>query len=246
MNLNLATLFESLADAIPDRLAVVSGTRRLTYAALEQRANRLAHALWARGIRAGDHLGLHLYNGSEFHEAMLAAFKIRAVPININYRYVDDELLYLFTNADLAGLVHQREFGPRIAALAPRAPSLRMRMVVDDDSGETVAAPGTQPYEAALAEGSPERDFAPRSGEDLYIIYTGGTTGLPRGVMWRHEDVFYAGLQGGNPGGPPVERAEQVADNAKARTSPMIVLPAAPFIHGAAQWAALIGFFSGG
>jgi acyl-CoA synthetase (AMP-forming)/AMP-acid ligase II len=101
-------------------------------------------------------------------------------------------------------------------------------------------------YEPLLATGSPERRFAPRSGDDLYIIYTGGTTGMPRGVMWRHEDVFYAGLQGGNPGGEPLENAEALAPAVLARESPMIIFPAAPFIHGTAQWAAWIGFFAGG
>src|SRR5207245_5012759 len=173
-------------------------------------------------------------------------FKLRAVPININYRYVEEELHYLFANADLVGLIHQREFGPRVAKVAGRVPTLKLRVAVDDDSGETALAPGTVAYEAALAEGSPERNFAPRSGQDLYIIYTGGTTGLPRGVMWQHEDVFFAGLQGGNPGGPPLARAEQLAETARTRQTPMVVLPAAPFIHGAAQWAALIGLFTGG
>ncbi len=246
MQFNIADLFESLVDAIPDRLAVVAGARRLSFAALEERANRLAHALSARGVRAGDHIGLYLYNSAEFVEAMLAAFKIRAVPININYRYVEDELSFLFSNADLVALIHQRELGSLAAAAAAKAPTLRTFLAVDDGSEEPLSAPGAELYEQALLSASPVRDFAPRSGKDLYIIYTGGTTGMPRGVMWQHQDVFFAGLQGGNPGGEPLEKPEDLAKTALGREAPMTMLPAAPFIHGAAQWGALIGMFTGG
>jgi acyl-CoA synthetase (AMP-forming)/AMP-acid ligase II len=233
MSFNIADLFESLADAIPEREALVSGERRLTFAALDERANRLAHFFAAQGIGAGDHIGLHLYNGNEFVEGMLAAFKLRAVPININYRYVEDELRYLCANADLKAILSESELAPRIRAVAGGVPTLKLLLP-------------TSEYEAALASGAPGRGFAPRSGDDLYIIYTGGTTGMPRGVMWRQEDVFFAGLQGGSPGGPPVEAPEELAAQARDPERGLCILPAAPFIHGAAQWAALIGLFSGG
>jgi acyl-CoA synthetase (AMP-forming)/AMP-acid ligase II len=233
MHFNIADLFESLADAIPDREAVISGERRLTYAALDERANRLAHHLAAQGIGAGDHVGLYLYNGSEFLEAMLAAFKLRAVPININYRYVEDELRYLCLNADLRAMLFEEELAARVDAVAPHLPGLRTRLSTAD-------------YELALRASSPRRGFPARSGDDLYVIYTGGTTGLPRGVMWRQEDVFFAGLQGGNPGGPPVSAPEELALLARDEGRALSILPAAPFIHGAAQWAAFIALFTGG
>ncbi|HZS41215.1 MAG TPA: AMP-binding protein [Polyangia bacterium] len=231
---NLADLFESVADAVPEREALISGERRLTYAALDERATRLANHLRARGVKAGDHVGLYLYNGHEYLEALLASFKLRAVPININYRYVAGELAYLCKNADLAAILHQQELGERVAAVAGEVPTLKWRL----------ATGGA--YEAALAESSPARDFAARSDDDLYIIYTGGTTGLPRGVMWRHRDVFFSGLQGGNPGGAHLEQPEEVAALAKSGDKAFTFLPAAPFIHGAAQWAALIGLNGGG
>jgi 3-oxocholest-4-en-26-oate---CoA ligase len=244
MEYNLADLFESLADAIPDRIALVSAPHRLTFAQLDRRANRFANALRARGVKAGDHVGLYVYNGAEFVEAMIGCFKLRAVPININYRYVEEELAYLLTNADVVAVVSQRELSPRVTRVAAGVPTLKLRVWVEDGSSEE---PGEGiEYEKLLASADESRDFGPRSGDDHYIIYTGGTTGMPRGVMWRHEDVFFAGLQGGNPGGDPVERAELVASQARERDAPMIILPAAPFIHGAAQWAAWIALLTGG
>jgi acyl-CoA synthetase (AMP-forming)/AMP-acid ligase II len=241
MEFNLADLFESVADAVPDREVVVCGDTRLTYAQLDERATRLAHALLANGIGKGDHIGLYMYNCIEYLEASLAAFKVRAVPININYRYVEEELEYLFDNADLVAAVHHREFAPRVTAVAARVPGLRLRIAVEDGSGVPCDA---LPYEEALAQASAARDFAPRSADDLYILYTGGTTGMPKGVMWRQEDLLFGALMGGNPYGPPPERPEQVAENAK--NGPLIVsLPAAPLMHGAAQWAALIYLFCG-
>ena len=117
MEFNLADLFESLADTVGERTAVVCGDQRLTYAELDARANRLAHHLQAGGVKAGEHVGMYLYNGTEYVEGMLACLKMRAVPINVNYRYVEDELRYLFSDADLVGVLHQREFAPRIAAI---------------------------------------------------------------------------------------------------------------------------------
>lgn len=246
MEFNIADLFESVVDAVPDRLALVSGGVRLTYRELDARANRLASFLRTRGVGKGTHVGLHLWNGSEFVEAMLAAFKLRAVPININYRYVEDELRQLCTNADLAALISQKDFMPAVSAAARSCESLRTVVFVGGEV-DGAAHDGRFEYEACLESGSPERDFPARSGDDLYIIFTGGTTGVPKGVMWRHEDVFFAGLQGGNAGGPPIERPEQLGENVRAgRVMPLRMLPAAPFIHGAAQWACLICFFSGG
>jgi acyl-CoA synthetase (AMP-forming)/AMP-acid ligase II len=244
MELNIADLFESVADAIPDRLALVSGNTRLTFAELDERATRLANVLRARGIKAGDHIGCYLYNGAEFVETMIAAFKVRAVPININYRYVEEELAYLFDNAKLVALVHQRELSAQAAAAAKGILSLKTFIAV----GEGGAPSSIDPidYESAVRAASPKREFEKRSSKDLYIIYTGGTTGMPRGVMWQHEDVFYAGLQGGRPGGEPIAAASELADVVRENTEPMTFLPAAPLIHGAAQWATFIGLFGGG
>ncbi len=245
MEFNLADIFESVADAVSEREAIVCGDHRLTYAELDERATRLAHAMSKAGVKQGDHVGLYLYNGTEYMEGTLAAFKIRAVPININFRYVEDELFFLFDNADLVCLIHHREFGPRIAAIAERLPKLQAFFAVEDGSDADCSTIGSLNYEEQLADASPERDFEPRSADDIYILYTGGTTGQPKGVMWRHVDLFFAALMGGNPYGAPPERPEQVGENAKA-SQVFTALPAAPLMHGAAQWAALIYLFTGG
>jgi len=246
MEFNLADLYECVADAVPDREAVVHGDRRLTFRHLDERATRLAHHFQSCGIRAGDHVGLYLYNGSEYIEAALAAFKIRAVPININFRYVEDELRYLFHDADLVALVFHREFAPRVAAVARTLPALRTFVAVEDGSAPDAAALAAAEYEAALAAASSVRDFAPRSGDDLYVLYTGGTTGMPKGVMWRQEDLFFGALQGGNPGGPDIARPDELGANAIERAAPPCTIPVAPLMHGNGHWAAIIGLHGGG
>jgi len=243
---NIADLYESIADVVPTRNAVVSGAVELTYGELDARANRLAHFLRERGVGPGQHIGLHLWNGNEFLEAMLAAFKLRAVPININYRYVAEELHYLCDNADLVALLTQGEYATTMRDVRTQLPKLRTTIVVGAEPSSALSKDEFD-YEEVQRTGNSQRDFGPRSNDDLYIVYTGGTTGKPKGVMWRHEDVFYSGLQGGNPGGAPIERPEQLAANVAAGSStPLTFLPAAPLIHGAAQWAALIGLFGGG
>lgn len=243
MQLNVADLFESVADAVPEREALVCGAQRRTFSELDQRANRLAHYLAGRGVKAGSHVGLYLYNCAEYIEAMLAAFKIRAVPINVNFRYVERELRYLIDNADLVALIYHRQLGPRVASVAGDFPLLRTLLTVSDDSDAT-EVPGAVDYEVALEGSPPGRDFPPRSAGDLFIIYTGGTTGMPKGVMWRHEDLFFAGMLGGNPGGAPVQSPEELAELARSKP-PLSMMAVPPLIHGAAQLASFIAFFQG-
>jgi acyl-CoA synthetase (AMP-forming)/AMP-acid ligase II len=217
---NLADLFETTADTIGDREAVVCDGRRFTYADMDERGTRLAHVLADMGIGCGDHVGLHLYNGNEYLEAMLACFKLRAVPINVNYRYVADELRYLFDDADLAAVVSEPDLREVLDEVGTKVPRLERGVA----------------YEEAVAAASPARDFGPRSADDLYILYTGGTTGRPKGVMWRHEDLFFGALGGGNPGGPPLLTPREIAYRADAGFHRC--LPAPPFMHGAAHWMA--------
>jgi len=253
----LADLFENVADHVPERTAIVYGERRLTFCAVDERATRLAHFLASHGVSQRDRVGLYLYNCNEYIETALAAFKVRAVPVNINFRYVEEELRYLLDDAGVSALVYHREFAPRVAAVAPAIASLRTLIEVEggaealpaDTRGRPARAAvlaGAADYEAAIASQSAERDFAERSGDDLYIIYTGGTTGMPKGVMWRHEDVFFAGLQGGNPGGPDITEPGQLGPNAAARENPPTTLPVAPLMHGNGHWSSMIGLHGGG
>lgn len=243
---NLADVWEAVADLVARREALVCGDRRQTFADLDARANRLAHALLDRGVEPGQHVGLYLQNGPEYLEAMLAAYKIRAVPINVNYRYVSDELRHLFRDSDLVGVIHHRLFTPRLETIAPDLPRIGWYLVVDDDSGASTGALPGGDYEEAMAGSSPERLFGPRSGDDPYVIYTGGTTGLPKGVVWRQEDAFFACIGGGDPMRllGPVEGPAEVLDRIIDGT--FVYLPVAPLMHAAGQWTALAWLFAGG
>ncbi|MFE1288414.1 acyl-CoA synthetase [Streptomyces sp. NPDC058751] len=260
MEYNLADLFESVVDVVPDREALVyldhPGTgaeRRLTYAQLDAAANRVAHHLTDSGIRPGEHLGLHLYNGVEYLQTVLACLKARIVPVNVNYRYVEDELAYLYQDADLVALVFDAEFGGRVAAARPRAPRLRHLVRVGAAAHTAGAADAKGPAGAggvadavdfgdAEAAGSPLRGFAPRSADDQFIIYTGGTTGMPKGVMWRQEDLFFAGLGGGAPTGDPVTRPEELAERVAAGGAGITFFPTPPLMHGTSTLTAFIAF----
>ena len=250
---NLADLFELVADDVPERVAIAVEGRHLTYAGLEERANRLAHFLSGRGVGPGDHVGLQLHNGAEYIEGMLAAYKIRAVPVNVNYRYVEAELRYLYDDSDAKALVHDRSLAHRVRGAAEGLALPATFLTVDgpplhDHEIEPAAvanlALGAVPYEEALAASSPQRDFGPRSPDDLYIVYTGGTTGKPKGVMWRQEDVYFAAMGGGNPGGAGVDRPEDVLK--RVAEDPMRVFPAAPLVHNSAQWVAWMFLTTGG
>jgi acyl-CoA synthetase (AMP-forming)/AMP-acid ligase II len=235
---NFADVWEMAADRVPEREALVVGTQRRTYAELEERANRLASWLAAQGVGVGDHVAIYLENSAEYLESMLAAYKLRAVPINVNYRYVADELRYLLDNSDSVGVITQPSLRPVVDAVLSGdgggAPGVRFVVSTGDE------------YDAALAASSPERIEVERSDDDHYVLYTGGTTGLPKGVVWRHEDAFFACIGGGDPMRlqGPAERPEDLAE--RIIPNPFCYLPLAPMIHAAAQWTSFSWLFCGG
>ncbi|MDX2401964.1 acyl-CoA synthetase [Streptomyces microflavus] len=248
MEYNLADLFESVVDVVPDREALLyvdhPGTgaeRRLTYAQLDAAANRIAHHFVDAGLRPGEHLGLHLYNGIEYLQTVLGALKARLVPVNVNYRYVEEELVYLYRDADLAALVFDGEFDERVAAASAQAPALRHLVRVGPAAAES-PGPEAVPFTEAEASGSPLRGFAPRSADDQFIIYTGGTTGMPKGVMWRQEDLFFSGLGGGAPTGDPVKSPQELAERVAAGGGGITFFPTPPLMHGTSTLTAFIGF----
>jgi acyl-CoA synthetase (AMP-forming)/AMP-acid ligase II len=241
MAMHFADLMEHAVDVFGDRTAAACGDQQVTYAELEERANRLAHHLAGLGVGVGDHVGLYARNSIPALETLLAVCKLRAVVININYRYTENELRYMFADADLTALVHDREYGPLVAAAGPAG--LRAVVVIDD--GSEADPGGGVEYEAALAGASPGRDFGPRSNDDVYIIYTGGTTGYPKGVMWRHEDIWRT-LGGGTDYTTGEPLPDEWAQSRKGLTNPGLVkLATVPLIHGYAQVASIGGLCSG-
>lgn len=241
---NLADLFDIAAEAVPDREAVVMGATRLSYRQLADRVSRLASWLHGQGIGEGDTVGLQLYNGIEYLEAFLAACKVKAVPVNINYRYVAEELRYLYENSGLKALFYSAELAANVQEARDAAPGLKVLVRVGEDA---TALAGETNYRAALAAPPGGADRIARSDDDISVLYTGGTTGKPKGVMWPHKALFFSALGGGcalNPALGPVRAPEQLAERARA-TSPLRSMPAAPLMHGAALWVTLMGLFEG-
>ncbi len=243
MEFNLADLFESVADRLGTQTAMVSGARRLTYSELDQRANRLAHHLEHAGIGAGDSVGLQLPNGTEYIEGMLACFKIRAVPINVNYRYLAGELRYLYQDAGLVGLVYHRRFAPAVSGALGAMAEARTVLEVSDSSGPSGVA---EEYEAALRSAPLTRGFGPRGADDLYCVYTGGSTGMPKGVLWRHDDIFFAAMGGGDPLqlGDHITAPEELVERVLHPGITALAIP--PFMHAAGHWLAFSTMFGGG
>jgi len=244
---NIADLFEHTVDAVPGRTALI--TERggsLTFAELDARANRFGHFLTSQGIGEGDHVGIYAVNSEPWVTAMLGCLKVRAVPINVNYRYVEAELAYLIGNAELVACVFDQEYAPRLAAVRDQAPLLRTLVHVEDDSGADTTALDSTAFEDACAAGSPERDFAERSPDDVYIIYTGGTTGMPKGVMWRQEDIYFALGQGIDAlTNERVTSEHSKAEQAAASPTGLVFGVIPPLMHGAAQIATLSQWFIG-
>ena len=246
--LNIADLAEHAIDAVPDRVALISGDQKLTYAQLEEKANSLAHYLIDQGVQKDDKVGLYCRNRIEIVIAMLGIIKAGAILVNVNYRYVEGELRYLFENSDMVALVHERQYSDRVANVLPDTPNVKTILVVEDGSdvpdNDYERCGGVEFY-SAIAQGSPERDFGERSADAIYLLYTGGTTGFPKGVMWRHEDIYRVLFGGTDFATGEFVKDEHDLARAAAANPPMIRYPIPPMIHGATQSAMWMSIFSG-
>jgi fatty-acyl-CoA synthase len=254
---NLPDVFDTVTAEHPDRECLLWGDVRMTFAQMQDRSRRLGAYLRSRGLGAHrergelaghesgqDHLGIYLYNGNEYLEAMLGAFRARVAPFNVNYRYVEDELVYLLNDSDCRALVYHETFAPTLTAVLDRLPGIGVLIQVADGSGHDLL-PGAVDYETVVAASPPELDVRP-SPDDLYILYTGGTTGMPKGVLWRQHDIYMSAM-----GGRAmftwdvVDSYDDVAKRARDTTSPLRFMTLPPLMHGAAQWASFIGLNGG-
>ena len=255
MEFNLAQVNEAISQAYPEREAIVFRDLRFTYADFERRTRQLANLLiekgyglhtprtdldnWASGQ---DHVGLYMYNCNEYLEGMLAAFKARLAPFNINYRYVDAELIYLLNNARAKVLIFHTSLRDRVESIRDQIPTLELLIQVHDEEGEVID--GAQEYESALSSSSADRPDLNWDPDDLYILYTGGTTGMPKGVLWRQHDILIAALGGRRSNGQVLDSVEEYV--ARAGRGVRVSMPAPPFMHGAGTWNSLQTFHSGG
>ena len=240
MKFNLADVFETVVDAVPDRVVLTYEGTGFTYRRLDELTNQAAHMFAAHGLGLDDHVALFLKNSGEHVQSLIGLLKVKAVPINVNYRYTDAELEYIFTNSDSKAIVVEvPEHQQAVARLLPGLPLVRSVFVIGDvDPALTAAVAGTEVEVVDFAEyasQSTQRDFEPRTGEEHYVLYTGGTTGYPKGVVWRHDDFFHKPISGGNPYGPPRADLDELAREA-ANFPSIAALVAAPLMHGAASY----------
>ena len=230
---------------MPDRVALICGDEQITYAELEEKANRLAHYLMEQGVKKDDKVGLYCRNRIEIVIAMLGIVKAGAILVNVNFRYVEGELRYLFENSDMVALVHERRYADRVVNVLPETPNVKTVLVVEDGSDDDFQRYGGVEFYSALEQGSPDRDFGERSEDDIYLLYTGGTTGFPKGVMWRHEDIYRVLFGGTDFATGEFIKDEHDLANAASANPPMIRYPIPPMIHGATQSATWMSIFAG-
>lgn len=246
----------AVAAAVPDRELVIQGDKRFTYAQIIERSNRLAAYLHSRGLgchteradlpghEAGqDLLGLYAYNGNEFVEALFGSFAARVAPFNVNYRYVKKELQYLLADSGATALLYHAAFAPQVAEVLPELPNLRVLIQIADDSGNELLD-GAIDYESIMAEPADPPPVR-HSPDDLYVLYTGGTTGMPKGVLWRQHDIFMTSFGGRDlMTGQFVTTVDEIVARVSAGPgTKVMVLP--PLIHGAAQWTVMMAVNTG-
>jgi len=254
----LGPINDAIADAIPDNDAIITPTRRFTWRDFQRRTRRLANLIHTAGLgchrerdalqaweSGQDHVALYLYNGPEYLEGLVGGWKARVAPFNVNYRYVEEELRYLLSDAQTKAVIYHASFAPKLRAVLGELPPQALLLQVDDGSGEPLL-PGAREYEAALASASDAPPPVTPREEDLYLLYTGGTTGMPKGVLWTQRDIFFAAMGGQLPGGMgTVGSVAEMVERAPMGSF-IRALPGPPFMHAAAQWASFTILHQGG
>lgn len=257
MGFSIPQVLNAIADAYPDREALIFRDRRFTFSQLMDRCHRLTHFLLQHDItihqpredlsnwQSGqDHVAIYMQNCNEYLESMIAAMQARAVGYNVNFRYVAEELQYLFNNAETKAIIYQAKYAPFLAEVLPHVTSVKLLIQVADDSGNELL-PGAYDYDVILNSSNETAPTLETSGDDLYMLYTGGTTGMPKGVLWRQEDILVAGLAGEEKNGEPITSLSRFVERA-AKTAAGRSLPTPPFMHGTGQWVAFGAWHAGG
>jgi acyl-CoA synthetase (AMP-forming)/AMP-acid ligase II len=238
MTWQMADIWENIAAAIPDQPALIHGEKRQSWAEYENRAARVAQIFTDHGLEPGAKLSIYSYNSAEYMETQFGAFKARVCPVNVNYRYLEAELTHVINNSDSEALVFQAQFAPRVAAIRDQLEQVRLFLEIDDGSGEHLE--GALPYEATLQNTEP-MPVIERSNDDIYMLYTGGTTGMPKGVMYDHKSFASALLAKG------FEMREMAAPTDASSFGPLVQqlhaagaisrsIPACPIMHGTGMW----------
>jgi fatty-acyl-CoA synthase len=246
-NWNFADVYEAVAAKVPDWPCQVQGERVVTWGQFDRRANAMAADMVEAGLTHQSKVAAYLYNGPEYLESYVAAFKGGFAPVNTNFRYGPEEIVYLFDNADAEAVVFHATFGELLDGVRNRLPMVRRWYCVADG---TAPVPAWAVEYESVVQGGADRLETPwgRSPDDLLLLYTGGTTGMPKGVMWRQDDLFNVIGGGGNPfvGQPPAASVQEIAGNIDPAGQPIVMLPACPLMHGTGQYSALITMNLGG
>ena len=249
--IGIAEIHEAIAAKQPDAECLIFRDKRFTWSEITDRTRRLANFFADQGLgcqveraelpgweTGQDHLAIYLHNGNEYLESMLGAWKARIAPFNVNYRYVAEELLYLLSDANASAIVIHSRFAPLLADIRSSLPNLRVIVQVPDSS-DNALLPGAVWYEDALSQSSNDIPAAGYSGDDLYILYTGGTTGMPKGVLWRNADAVVECFGGS-------KTAQTIEEFVVEANGAMRALPSPPFMHGAGHWIAMRTWLTGG
>ncbi|CAB4598500.1 unannotated protein [freshwater metagenome] len=249
--LGIAEILEAITATRPNDECLIFRDKRFTWQQVSDRTRQLANYLASQGLgchterdqlpgweSGQDHLAIYLHNGNEYLEAMLGSWKARVAPFNVNYRYVAEELHYLLNDANASAIVIHSRFAPLLAEIRSSLPNLRVILQVPDSSGNDLL-PGAVWYEDALSQSTTDKPAAGYSGDDLYILYTGGTTGMPKGVLWRNADAVVECFGGS-------KTARTLDEFITEATGTLRALPSPPFMHGAGHWIAMRAWLTGG